>query len=148
MSERATAEKRTESTPDGSPAPAAERSPWDSGHSTRRRPDLSMRHVRGAAAFLRTRVANAVWLVAALCAAVLALGALLVAFQANPDNSVVRWFTDGATWLAGPLSTVFEFTKPNGSPDAAKNALVNWGIAALAFLVVGRLVHRLIRPSS
>jgi hypothetical protein len=29
-----------------------------------------------------------------------------------------------------------------------KNALVNWGLAAVVWLIIGRIVERIIRPSS
>lgn len=119
----------------------------DSGKSTegakrdtprRRRPSVSMRQVRDGQAFVRNKVAAVIWLLAVLCAAVLAIGALLVAFEANPGNAVYQWFTDSAETLAGPLDNLFRFD------DEAKHTLVNWGIAALAYLVVGKLVSRII----
>lgn len=148
MAERAAVDSDTENLTDKSPAPAGGRPTESSSRATRRRLRVSKRQVRDSATYLRTRLADVVWLASALCAVVLAVGALLVALEANSQNHVVQWFTDGAEWLAGPLGTVFEFEKRNGSPDAVKNSLVNWGIAALVFLVVGRLVHRVIRPPS
>jgi hypothetical protein len=153
VSEPGTGQHRTDSTSDRASS-AAERPTRDtdgattggSDASARRRPRVSARHVRDAVAFVRTKVADTVWLVAVLCAAVLAIGALLVLLGANADNAVVTWFTDGATRLAGPLNTVFEFRTDDGSPAEVKNTVVNWGVAALAFLGVGRLVQRLLRP--
>lgn len=147
MSESESGQVRTESTTGPSSESTSERPTRDADGAGRRRPQVSMRQVGQAVTLVRGKVADAVWLVAALCAAVLAIGAVLVALGANADNSVVIWFRDGATWLAGPLGTVFEFQKDNGSPDRVKNTVVNWGIAGLVFLVVGRLVQRLIRPS-
>lgn len=105
----------------------------------RRRLSSSVRGVRNASAWVRNKIAAIVWLVAALCAAVLAIGALLVAFDANPDNSVYQWFTDTAQTLAGPLDDLFQLD------DEAKKTLVNWGIAAVAYLVVGRIVQRIVK---
>jgi len=129
----AVTDKRARTESSGDNAPGSRRSP------------LSMRRLRDGQAFVRNRIAGAVWLVAALCAAVLAIGALLVALEANPANSVVQWFSDAADTLAGPLGEIFIFERDNGSPDEAKNALVNWGIAAVAYLVVGKLVQRLVK---
>jgi hypothetical protein len=48
--------------------------------------------------------------------------------------------------LAGPAGDqnggIFDF----GPKDEAKNALANWGVAAIFYLVVGRLLDRIIRP--
>jgi hypothetical protein len=34
----------------------------------------------------------------------------------------------------------------HGGDAATKNALANWGLAAVAYLVVGRILERVIRP--
>lgn len=96
---------------------------------------------------IRTRIAQVVWLVFVLCALVLAVGALLVALDANVDNPLVEFVLDGAD--AVDLGV---FSRENGIKEFAgdnadtKNALFNWGIGAIAYLVVGRIVDRLIRP--
>ena len=94
----------------------------------------------------RTKVASVVWLVAVVCALFLAVGALLVALKANQDNAIVQFVLDGADLLDGPFSRdngIFTFT---GSDAATKSALVNWGIAAVVYLVIGKILDRLIRP--
>ena len=96
---------------------------------------------------IRTRIAQVVWLVFVLCALFLAVGALLVALDANVDNPLVEFVLDGAD--AVDLGV---FSRENGIKEFAgdnadtKNALFNWGIGAIAYLVVGRIVDRLIRP--
>lgn len=107
--------------------------------SARRRLSTSVRGVHKGSVWVRNRVAAVVWLLAALGAAVLAIGALLVAFEANDQNVVYQWFTDAARTLAGPLDSLFQLD------DAAEEVLVNWGIAAAAYLVVGRLVQGIIK---
>ena len=96
---------------------------------------------------VRTRVAQAVWLLFVLCALLLAVGALLVALKANEGNPLVELVLDGADAVdLGVFSRdngIKEFT---GADAATKNALVNWGIGAVAYLVVGRVVDRIIRP--
>ncbi len=95
----------------------------------------------------RTRVAQAVWLVAVVCALFLAIGALLVALDANRDNALVAFVLDVAGFLDlgvfSPGNGVFTF---EGADAATKNALANWGLAAIAYLVVGRIVERIVRP--
>lgn len=99
----------------------------------------------------RTRLADLVWLVAVLAAIVLSIGALLVALGANADNVLVSAILDTGHAIDGPFWKVFEFYKENasgsrGAPDDVKNHLVNWGLAAVGYLVVGRVSDRLIRP--
>ncbi len=89
----------------------------------------------------RNWIASAVWLIAVVCAAVLALGALFTALdQANESNTIVSWVLNRGHDLVGPFDDVFEL-------KTAKNTLlVNWGIAAVAYLVVGKIAERFIRP--
>jgi hypothetical protein len=94
----------------------------------------------------RRNAARLVWYLVVVCAAVLAVAALLVALEADPDNRVVRSLEDAAAWLAGPLDGAFQFTTEEGTPDRGKTALVNWGVAAAVYLILGRLVAKLIAP--
>ncbi|MGH3383352.1 MAG: hypothetical protein ACRDO1_02105 [Nocardioidaceae bacterium] len=136
--------------PETRSAPPERRSPLPESRSAsparERRVPVSMRQVRDGTNAVRSRIGTLVRMVAYVCAAILALGALLVALEANPDNSVVQWLKDGADTLAGPLGDLFTFERDDGTPHPGKNALVNWGIAAVAYLVAGRIVERIIKP--
>jgi hypothetical protein len=90
---------------------------------------------------LRHRVATLVWLVAVGCALFLASGALMVALKMNPDNAIVAFVTDTAN--AVDLGVLKKFT---GEDAATKSALTNWGVAAVTYLVVGKILDRIIRP--
>ncbi|MGB0102451.1 MAG: hypothetical protein WBP61_19390 [Nocardioides sp.] len=96
---------------------------------------------------VRLRVAQVVWTVAVVCALFLAVGALLVALDANPDNALVRFVLDMADLVDLDVFSrsngIFDFSGENA---ATKNALVNWGLGAVAYLVVGRILERIIRP--
>lgn len=92
---------------------------------------------------VRARLAGVVWLVALLCAVVLALGAILVALEANPENSIVSLINDLAHKIDGPFADMFTFSGDNA---AKKEILVNWGIGAVVYLVIGRILERIIRP--
>jgi hypothetical protein len=96
---------------------------------------------------LRTRFAQVVWTAAVVCALFLAVGALLIALDANTGNALVRFVLDVADALDLQVFSrrngVFEMT---GADAATKNALANWGLAAVAYLVVGRVVDRVVRP--
>jgi hypothetical protein len=96
---------------------------------------------------VRSRIALLIWLIAVICALFLAIGALLVALRANRHNGVVSFVLDGADRLDldvfGRKHGIFTF---DGKDAAIKDALVNWGIGAIGYLVVGKLVDRVIRP--
>lgn len=111
---------------------------------SRRRPSV---HVSAAA--LRTRLAQLLWLVCVVAALVLAVGALLVALGANEANELVDAVVSGADaadlgiFSRAEGEGVFDFSGDNA---ATKRALVNWGLGAVAWLVVGKLAERVVRP--
>ena len=88
-----------------------------------------------------------VWLLFLAAALFLAVGALLIALDANQDNELVNFVLEGADRVDLGI-----FSKDNGIKEFAganaetKNALFNWGLGAVAWLVVGRILDRLIRP--
>ena len=90
---------------------------------------------------LRNLIASLIWLIAVLAAGVLALGALFTALdQTNQSNEIVRWILERGHDLVGPFKDLFRL-------ETAKNTLlVNWGIAALVYLIAGKIVERIIRP--
>jgi hypothetical protein len=102
--------------------------------------------VKAGSRAVRSRLAALIWLVAVICALFLAVGALLIALNANQDNSVVAFVLDGADLLDGPFSRdngPFTF---DGKDAETKSALVNWGLAAVVYLVIGKILDRIIRP--
>ena len=106
---------------------------------------------KATANLVRTRIAQLVWAVCALAALVLAVGALCIALKANQDNGLVKFCIDTADKLDfGAFSRTDGVAHWKGHDHAAltKNALVNWGLAAVIWLVIGRLVERLVRPRS
>jgi hypothetical protein len=96
---------------------------------------------------VRNKVATVVWLVAVVCALFLAVGALLIALRANENNSIVEFVISGAETLDGPFSlTEGIFTFAEDEDGRVKSALTNWGIAAVVYLVIGKILDRIIRP--
>lgn len=96
---------------------------------------------------VRTIVARVVWLVFVICALVLAVAALLYALEANEKNNLVDLFYGvadrvdlGFFDLANPIR-VFE-----GDDELKKTALFNYGIGSILYLIVGRIVEKLIHP--
>ncbi len=107
--------------------------------------------VKAGADLVRSRLASFVWLVAVLAAIVLSVGALLIALKANQDNTLVSGVLDVANRIDGPFWRIFEFYQDKKGPgqgphDAVKEHLVNWGLAAVAYLIAGRILDRVIRP--
>jgi hypothetical protein len=102
---------------------------------------------KAAASALRVRLAQVVWLVAVGCALFLAVGALLIALDANQDNPLVSFVLDVADVVDLDVFSrdngIFTF---DGTDAATKSALANWGLGAIAYLVVGRILERIIRP--
>ncbi|MDQ3155141.1 MAG: hypothetical protein M3Q98_00190 [Actinomycetota bacterium] len=96
----------------------------------------------------RGQISSVIWLIAVICAVFLALGALLIALKANPDNVIRELVVGGADRFDGPLSRengLFTFDGRNG---ATKEVLVNWGLAAITYLVAGSILRRIVRPQS
>ncbi|MBF4161961.1 hypothetical protein ISG29_09675 [Nocardioides sp. CBS4Y-1] len=95
----------------------------------------------------RTRAAQVVWIVCVVCALVLALGALLIAIDANRDNGLVSFVLSTADKVdLGVFSRKEGIRQFDGSNADLKNALFNWGLGAIVYLVAGRILDRLIRP--
>jgi hypothetical protein len=126
--------------------------------NTETKSDTEPQPKRGAAAaarakagvdFVRLRVAQVVWLVCVLAALCLAVGALLIALEdsVNRGNDLVKFMLDAADQI-----DLGVFDRDNGVLDfdgenaETKNALCNWGIAAVVWLIAGRIVDRIIRP--
>ena len=98
---------------------------------------------------IRTEAARVVRLVFIFFALVLALGAFLVAVRENvsSDNPLVKFIWNFSDAVDGPFSRdngIFTF---DGKNAATKDAVVNWGIAAIVYLVISNVLQRLLRPT-
>ena len=99
---------------------------------------------------VRQQAARAVRILFTALAVILALGAILVVLRGsiNEQNAIVQFITDVADAVSGPFSLnngIFDFSGKNA---VAKNALANWGIAAIVYLVIGRVLSNAIAPKS
>ncbi len=103
-------------------------------------------NVRRRTAGIRARIAQIIWIVAAVGAAFLVLGALLVALKANPDNSIREFVVGVADRIDGPFSRENGLFTFDGDNAVVKNVVVNWGIAAVVYFAIGKLLQRIIRP--
>lgn len=118
--------------------PADETTTAGDGAATRGGPDVAR---------VRTWAAQAVWLVCVLAATSLAVAALCIAVDANQDNGLVGLVLDLARFFDLGVFTlddgIMAFTGDNAD---TKNALINYGLGAAFYLVVGRVVERFVRP--
>ena len=89
-------------------------------------------------AMARASIAKAVTLITGVIAAILVIGILLVVLEANRSNELVQVVRDAAQFLAGPFDDLFSLDRPK------VEVAVNWGIAAVVWLLLGRLVARLL----
>jgi hypothetical protein len=90
------------------------------------------------AAMARASVARAVMAIATIVALILVVGILLVVLEANASNELVKAVHDAAQFLAGPFDGLFNLTRHK------VEIAVNWGIAAIVWYALGRLIARLI----
>ena len=90
------------------------------------------------AAVARASLARFFILLGTAVAAVLILGIVLVLLEANPSNDIVAAIRDAARFLAGPFNDLFTLDS-----NKAERA-VNWGIAAVVWYAVARLIARLL----
>ncbi|MBO0842709.1 MAG: hypothetical protein J2O46_05955 [Nocardioides sp.] len=96
---------------------------------------------------VRSYAARIIWVIALIAALLLAIGALMIALKANPSNGLVKFVLDAADTVdLGLFSRVNGIKQFTGNDAVIKNALFNWGIGALAWLIVGRIVAGIVRP--
>jgi hypothetical protein len=84
-------------------------------------------------------LASAIEIAVAVVAMVIAVGVLLVVLEANPSNELVKSIHDAAAWLVGPFKDFFSLD------DRKFEVAVNWGLALVVYVLVGRTVAGLLR---
>ena len=82
-------------------------------------------------------LARVVQLVVGVVVLIIVVGIVLVLLKANPTNSIVSDVHGWARSLAGPFDGIFSFH------NAHTAIAVNWGIAAVVYLLIGGLITRL-----
>ncbi len=92
---------------------------------------------RGAGTVLGT-LARFVQVIVSVVVLIIVAGIVLVLLKANATNTIVSDVHDAARWLAGPFDGLFGFT------SARVTLAVNWGVAAVVYLIVGGLIARLL----
>ncbi len=97
--------------------------------------DAGVRRHRGAAA-ARHALARIIDVITLLVVVTIALGIVLVLLKANPDNAIVDAIREAAKYLSKPFDAIFEMDKRR------TEIAVNWGIAAVVYLIAGRVLAR------
>jgi hypothetical protein len=77
--------------------------------------------------------------IAGVIALIIIVGIVLVLIKANQQNDIVDFVLDIGRFFTKPFHDLF----PQDNPRT--DIVVNWGIAALAYLLVGALLARLAR---
>ncbi len=85
-------------------------------------------------------IARLVMAVATLIALLIALAIVLRDVSANGQNTIVKGIHEGANFFAGSFTGLISFS---GHPKRA--ITVDWGIAAVVYLVVGAIIAGYIR---
>ena len=93
----------------------------------------------GAAIGTANLLARLIALIAWLVVLVIVAGIAFVVLKANMGNSVVSSIHDAAKFLVGPFDGLFKLH------DHRLGVAINWGIAALVYLFVARLIVGLLR---
>jgi hypothetical protein len=78
-------------------------------------------------------------LVTSIVVGLIVLGIVLVVLSANDSNTIVQAIEDAAKFLVGPFKDIFSLS--NRKAEVA----VNYGLAALVYLIIGNLIARLLR---
>jgi hypothetical protein len=84
-------------------------------------------------------LANVVDVVVAVVAVIIALDVVLVVLEANRANDIVQLVHDAGRWVVGPFKDIFSLD------DRKLEVAVNWGIALVVYVAVGRFVASLLR---
>lgn len=105
--------------------------PVSAGRVAPRRPMAAM----GSGLFALARLVRLATMIAV---ALIVAAIVLRLVGANPGNVIVRDIHDAGRWLVTPFANVFR-------PHGAKEAMVlNWGLAALVYLVAGTALARML----
>jgi hypothetical protein len=122
---------------DDGTTPDEEKSP-SSGTETRALRRARRGGVRGGVKRVTDSVATFVRIAAMIICILLALHIAFVVFSANGDNAIVRTVNDWADWFAWRFRDMFV------PKDHRVEVLVNYGIAAVVYLIAGRVIAGLI----
>lgn len=70
----------------------------------------------------------------------IAIGIALVVLDANESSDIVNWWLDACRFLVEPFDEIFDLERGKENEQIA----INWGIAAVVYLVIAKVIARLI----
>jgi hypothetical protein len=86
----------------------------------------------------RVAVARLITAAASVVAGIIVAAIVLHLLNANPSNGIVDAIHQAGSWLSSPFHNLF-------SPkDGDLRMALNWGLAALVYLVVARIIARVL----
>lgn len=89
---------------------------------------------------IMTMLANLIRTVAAIIAAILVAGILLVVLNANEGNSVVNAILDAGRFFQDPFGRMFDLERGKEHLQIA----INWGLTAVIYAAVGAALGALL----
>jgi hypothetical protein len=92
-----------------------------------------------AALGVRRGVAALIDIVTAIVAVTILLAIGLLLLKANAHNAIVSDVHDAANWLAGPFNKMFHLK------NRRHETALNWGVALMVYVIVGRTLARVVR---
>jgi ABC-type phosphate/phosphonate transport system permease subunit len=90
-----------------------------------------------------SRLAAAIALLGMVVAFVIGIGIALVVLDARESNDIVGFWLDVARWLTEPFRGIFDLERGKEHLQIA----INWGIAALVYLLIATVIARLLRSA-
>ena len=90
------------------------------------------------------RVAGVIAFLGMAAAFVIVIGIALVVLDAKESNDIVRAWLDVSRFLTEPFQGIFDLERGKEHLQIA----INWGIAALVYLVLAMVVARVLRGMS
>jgi hypothetical protein len=81
----------------------------------------------------RWALARAIGAVTSVVVGIIVIAIALVVLEANPANDIVSTVVDAARWLVTPFDNLFRL-------DGDWRIVVNWGLAALVYSIIGRFL--------
>lgn len=89
--------------------------------------------------FTRSSVSGIVMTIAGVIAAFIVVAIILILLNANEGNMIINAVVEVGRFFSRPFHAMFPQT------DGERDVLINWGIAALAYLLVGGVIARVAR---
>jgi hypothetical protein len=89
--------------------------------------------------YSRSTAASVVLAITGIIVGFIALGILFVLAATNRGNMLVDFVLDVATWLTTPFHNLFLRADPQEA------VLLNWGLAAIVYAIVGGVIARFAR---